>query len=611
MGLIFGRNDQDNIIMPYEDEPYETNILTNSLGEITLFSIIGVVVIGTIILIICFARNYCNKNDKKKVLSNIMNDDNVNNCNNNYTSLNKNKIYNNRQDRNNKKDVEMDIFNNNVNENKNNINNKKNSITSINKNERKKRNNNNQNNNNYSYSYIKNTNNINNINNIYSQKKSNNRIYNNNQYNNIYDNSLDNNINIINNNININTNLINNNNNKNNVINNFNNNKRNSKTEIYLSDSDSSERMLKENGFIVMKIQREPKIGLGNIGATCYMNATLQCLSHTIKLANYFLNKKKEKKIKQKNFSREFLEIIKRLWLESYNNNKTYYEPYSFKKKISEMNPLFEGVQANDAKDLINFILQELHEELNEPEKNVDNNSFNIDQYNERQMFINFIEDFKKSQRSIISDIFFFIIETKTECLNCKQRNIMNGIYSPIYLYNFQIMNFLIFPLEEVRKYKIMQYQQNFQEVNLIDCFNYNQKVDFMQGENQMWCKNCQQNSPSQYMTLIYSAPVDLILILNRGKGNIYNVKLNFDEILDIGNYVYMKKNQKLIYHLYAVVTHIGPSDMGGHFIAFCKSPIDNQWYKYNDAIVELVGSFQDIVNFGVPYILFYEAQNL
>ena len=621
MGLIFGRNDQDNIIMPYGDEPYETNILTNSLGEITLFSIIGVVVIGAIILIICFARNYCNKNDKdnkKKVLSNIMNDDNDNNYYyNNNTSLNKNKIYNNRQERKFKKDVEMDIFNNNVYGNKNNINNKINSITSINKNERKKRNNNNQNNNNYSYSYIKNTNNINNINNIYSQKKSNNRIYNNNQYNNIYDNSLDNNINIFNNNINnniinnINNNLINNNNNKNNVINNFNNNKRNSKTEIYLSDSDSSERMLKENGFIVMKIQREPKIGLGNIGATCYMNATLQCLSHTIKLANYFLNKKKEKKIKQKNFSREFLEIIKRLWLESYNNNKTYYEPYSFKKKISEMNPLFEGVQANDAKDLINFILQELHEELNEPEKNSDNNSFNIDQYNERQMFINFIEDFKKSQRSIISDIFFFIIETKTECLNCKQRNIMNGIYSPIYLYNFQIMNFLIFPLEEVRKYKIMQYQQNFQEVNLTDCFNYNQKVDFMQGENQMWCKNCQQNSPSQYMTLIYSAPVDLILILNRGKGNIYNVKLNFDEILDIGNYVYMKKNQKLIYHLYAVVTHIGPSDMGGHFIAFCKSPIDNQWYKYNDAIVELVGSFQDIVNFGVPYILFYEAQNL
>ena len=155
-------------------------------------------------------------------------------------------------------------------------------------------------------------------------------------------------------------------------------------------------------------------------------------------------------------------------------------------------------------------------------------------------------------------------------------------------------------------------YQQNFQEVDLNDCFLYYQKIDYMQGENQMWCSNCSQNAPSQYMTMLYSAPVDLILILNRGKGNIYNVKLNFSEIIDIGNYVCLKNSNNLIYHLYAIVTHIGPSNMGGHFIAFCKSPIDNKWYKYNDAMVDYVGNFyNDIVNFGVPYILFYESQNL
>jgi ubiquitin carboxyl-terminal hydrolase 2/21 len=280
------------------------------------------------------------------------------------------------------------------------------------------------------------------------------------------------------------------------------------------------------------------------------------------------------------------------------------------------MNPLFEGVQANDAKDLINFILQELHEELNNakinPIENQENMIFNVNQYDENQMFLNFIEEFKKNQKSIISDIFYFIIETKTECLNCRKINRMRGINNPVYLYNFQIMNFLIFPLEEIRKYKINICQQNFQEVDLIDCFIYYQKVDYMQGENQMWCSNCNQNAPSQYMTSLYSSPVYLVLILNRGKGNIYNVKLNFSEILNIGNFVYMKKSNDLIYHLYAIVTHIGPSNMGGHFIAFCKSPIDNRWYKYNDAMVEFVGNFySDIVNFGVPYILFYESQNL
>ena len=157
-----------------------------------------------------------------------------------------------------------------------------------------------------------------------------------------------------------------------------------------------------------------------------------------------------------------------------------------------------------------------------------------------------------------------------------------------------------------------MQYQQNFNEVNLYDCFIYNQKIDCMQGENQMWCKNCKQNSPTQYMSCLYSSPIDLILILNRGKGNIYNVKLNFEEIIDIGNFVTVKKSKNLIYHLYAIVTHIGPSNMGGHFIAFCKSPIDNNWYKYNDAMVDYVGDFyKDILNFGVPYILFYESQNI
>ena len=55
----------------------------------------------------------------------------------------------------------------------------------------------------------------------------------------------------------------------------------------------------------------------------------------------------------------------------------------------------------------------------------------------------------------------------------------------------------------------------------------------------------------------------------------------------------------------------MGESGASGHFIAYCRSPIDNQWYKYNDSLVECIGNFyNDIHNFGVPYILFYESQN-
>ena len=44
---------------------------------------------------------------------------------------------------------------------------------------------------------------------------------------------------------------------------------------------------------------------------------------------------------------------------------------------------------------------------------------------------------------------------------------------------------------------------------------------------------------------------------------------------------------------------------MSGHFIAFCKSFVDQKWYKYNDAQVDL-SSFEQAKNTGVPYILFY-----
>ena len=111
------------------------------------------------------------------------------------------------------------------------------------------------------------------------------------------------------------------------------------------------------------------KIGLENIGATCYMNATLQCLSNTKDLNNYFLKKYKyNKNAENKRLSNEFYNVMKNLW--NKKRKGTAYAPKEFKETISQMNSLFEGVQANDSKDLINFLLEQMHEELNNKSKN-------------------------------------------------------------------------------------------------------------------------------------------------------------------------------------------------------------------------------------------------
>ena len=48
---------------------------------------------------------------------------------------------------------------------------------------------------------------------------------------------------------------------------------------------------------------------------------------------------------------------------------------------------------------------------------------------------------------------------------------------------------------------------------------------------------------------------------------------------------------------------------MSGHFIAYCKDLWDNNtWYKYNDAMVDLVNNFQsEVIDFATPYVLFYK----
>ena len=114
--------------------------------------------------------------------------------------------------------------------------------------------------------------------------------------------------------------------------------------------------------------------------------------------------------------------------------------------------------------------------------------------------------------------------------------------------------------------------------------------------------------SDSIYTSKIYASPTVLILILNRGKGNIFHIKLDFPEILDITQFVLRKEMPKIIYYLYGVITHIGPSGQKGHFVASCKSPVDHQWYRYNDDMVNPINDIKkEVFDFGTPCILFYQ----
>ena len=398
-----------------------------------------------------------------------------------------------------------------------------------------------------------------------------------------------------------------------------------------------------------------PLIGLKNVGATCYMNATLQCFSQIQDLILNFKNNQqvyntiaKYKQMNKKCLTESFKILIDNLCPKQYDNhhsknaNNYYYAPYDFKEKISKMNPLFKGVQANDAKDLVNFIIMTLHEELNMGQKqNNVNMNLQAFQTNEQMMLCCFMNIFGNENKSIISNTFYGVTHTYTKCSNC-----------PFFNHNFEAYFFLIFPLEEVRKFKIeeinknnlllnqninimnanmmmnmnqnimmnftqmqKEYQDNLTKLQLLqnnllnieDCFDYNQKIENFVGENAMYCDICKMQLPSTFQTKLYNAPEVLILILNRGKGIQFKIKLQFYLQINVSNYI-ENKNSGCIYDLIGVVTHMGDSSENGHFISSCKNPMNNCWYQYNDDLVFPINDFnKQVLNYAMPYILFYK----
>ncbi len=143
---------------------------------------------------------------------------------------------------------------------------------------------------------------------------------------------------------------------------------------------------------------------------------------------------------------------------------------------------------------------------------------------------------------------------------------------------------------------------------DISDCFEYNKKVELFTDGNQIYCNNCRKMSNANYSSTLVNTPKVLILLLNRGVGIQFKVKLEFTMLLNMGQYINQTPNQNLMYKLIGVITHLGLSGADGHFIAHCLSPIDNQWYTYNDAKVNLIKDMKtEVIDLGMPYLLFYQ----
>ena len=256
------------------------------------------------------------------------------------------------------------------------------------------------------------------------------------------------------------------------------------------------------------------KKGLKNIGSTCYMNATLQCLLHVNELITYFIeeypkdqqllakinndvasggdisrafynlvigvNENSElvmskKNLKQKTKKKSGFNILGVFGFDNDYDDSSYdraFAPTDFKRTLGIHNPQFKKFEANDSKDLILYLLQTMHEELNYYGNVNKRLKYIPNQYNIYETYNHFITNYNTNNFSKISLLFYGTYQNTTTCLVCRKK-----------LYNFQKFEFISFGMYYYHKLRF----------NILNGFQDNANPTILKGDNKFLCNNCKK----------------------------------------------------------------------------------------------------------------------
>ena len=109
-------------------------------------------------------------------------------------------------------------------------------------------------------------------------------------------------------------------------------------------------------------------VGLRNIGNTCYMNSTLQCLFATLPVSEYFLSGEYKKDLNRKNpigFGGKVAIAYGKLVEQYFSDSYSVVGPTDFKAVMGNAFPSFQGFAQQDTHEFFGFLIDALHEDLN------------------------------------------------------------------------------------------------------------------------------------------------------------------------------------------------------------------------------------------------------
>ncbi|KAL9050698.1 MAG: hypothetical protein Q9162_006472 [Coniocarpon cinnabarinum] len=257
--------------------------------------------------------------------------------------------------------------------------------------------------------------------------------------------------------------------------------------------------------YIAPRFRLLPKIGLQNFSVTCYMNATIQCMSATVPLTAYFLQTPNIKeKFQEDNWKGSkgvlgqlYQVLLRHLW--EVKDTKTL-RPTNFRTMCARLNSEWGAERQQDAKEFLEFLIDYLHEDLNRHYSRNPLRPLTDEEEAHRERMSKFVVAKTEWDRSLhrdyskLTEIFAGQHMSILQCTVCKHTS---TTYEPFYSMSIEI--------PKAKK-----------PLNIYDCLSSYCSAETLSGDEVWRCPRCKCEREATKRITITRVPETLVIHLKR-----------------------------------------------------------------------------------------------